>query len=66
MSCKTVSHKHPEGGCCPKIWQHVTNIKRKLLAELWKNNILFFLKEPMRTFAIKLDLKELMSSQQSE
>ena len=46
--------------------QHVTNIKRKLLAELWKNNILFFLKEPVRTFALKLDLKELMSRQQSE
>lgn len=43
MSYKTVNHKHPEGGCCPKIWQHVTNIKRKLLAELWKNNILFIL-----------------------
>lgn len=40
--------------------------KRKLLAELWKNNILFFLKEPVRTFALKLDLKELMSRQQSE
>lgn len=75
MSYKTVNHKHPEGGYCSKIWQHITNIKRKLLkkkrkrkllAEFWKNNILFFLKEPVRTFALKLDLKELMSRQQSE
>ena len=66
MSYKTVNHKHPEGGYCSKIWQHITNIKRKLLAELWKSNLLFFLKEPVRTFALKLDLKELMSSQWSE
>ena len=29
MSFKTVNHKHPEGGYCSKIWQHITNIKRK-------------------------------------
>ena len=53
MSYKTVNHKHHEGGCCPKIWQHVTNIKRKLLAELWKNNILFIC-NPMFLFPLNL------------